>query len=988
MTFYSQKTRSTPIRNLAQEKSARGPAALPALLRERDLLLFLFLLTVIVPNIQQMQIAGGAAVFFYWLLALLTFQLPSICVFTWLVRQAPPHVPVYLWILRLLHEPWRSLLLFLVVWSMVLILIATLGMWISLLQEAFPGRFHTFPGQCLALVTVLVFATIFTSLPFPLFKIVLWGCGLLFLSFFGLLVVASLVCLFRGQIIAGVFPHSLTTSLPTHFSWSLFGLAILALLGLNGPLLLDGEMRGTQHYLRHTRGYFWWGGLGSFLILLIGTITWMVLAPIAHGNLFQALGQILGPGAIIIAWLLLLAGSFGSILAYMLIFSRACLLAARLRALPRSLTWLNHTGTPLRAILAQSALIFCVALFLFLIIPTFLRIFFPAVLLTDVLVSDQFDLVTSLTSSVWGGLNSLMFLFAFWLFIRKHRHTWNKWGKDLALTTMCLAGWLTSLICAGAPFLPDWPSLFLSRNHWFPLILFSIICILVLAWMVSELPRRSALLRDKAQLLAGEKVLRGELQQAYTRECTLHSWLQEAYHKQQVLILQQQLHLKEVNQLYREQEKAAMTDPVTGLLNHRAFIERLDETILYEQQNATSFLLVFLDLDHFKVINDTWGHLAGDAVLCEVGQRLRKTLRPGDYVGRYGGEEFALILSGTTIKKAWEEGERLRQIIQTTPYRWQGVGETTAEIIVTVSIGIAAYGIHGTQREELLEMADLLMYRAKLDGRNCVRVANEQTCVARLSLPKTYTRVRNQWEQMDGRIKCEENTTQLSVQALQGLAAMIQAHDATTSTHACRLVWLAEATGYHLGALQEDLFLMRMGGLFHDIGKIGVSDAILNKNGPLNEEEWEVMHRHPIIGARILEKMGGFFSRLVPVVLAHHERWDGTGYPQGLKELEIPLASRVLGVVDAYDTMVSRRPYKEPMPESAAEAELRRGAGTQFDPTVVQSFLTVLKTAPASDPIGYNRDLEELFSGVDGNLHSASLINVSSLNFPQKPAGS
>ena len=303
---------------------------------------------------------------------------------------------------------------------------------------------------------------------------------------------------------------------------------------------------------------------------------------------------------------------------------------------------------------------------------------------------------------------------------------------------------------------------------------------------------------------------------------------------------------------------------------------------------------------------------------------------------------------------------------------------------MTVSIGIAAHGIHGTQREELLETADLLMYRAKLDGRNCVRVAYERTCANRLTLPKTYTRARSLREHVESLADGEENTTQLSAQALQGLAAMIQAHDATTSTHARRLVWLAEATGYHLGVSSEDLFLMRMGGLFHDIGKIGVPDAILNKCGPLTEEEWEVMRKHPIIGARILEKMGGFFYRLVPVVLAHHERWDGTGYPQRLKELQIPLASRVLGVVDAYDTMVSRRPYKEPMSESAALAELRRGSGTQFDPAVVQTFLAVLKTAPSSDMIGQNRDLDALFEAIDSDLLTAYQPGAS-LNFPKKP---
>ncbi len=182
---------------------------------------------------------------------------------------------------------------------------------------------------------------------------------------------------------------------------------------------------------------------------------------------------------------------------------------------------------------------------------------------------------------------------------------------------------------------------------------------------------------------------------------------------------------EELNRLYREQEQAALTDVVTGLFNHRAFIQRLDEAIARGQTEASRFLLVFLDLDHFKAINDTWGHLAGDAVLHEVAERLREALSPGDVAARYGGEEFALLLNlnGATRALGCSEGERLRQIIQSPPCSWPGAGETKTGITVTASIGVTMYGMSGTQRDQLIEQADQAMYRAKLDGRNCVRVA-------------------------------------------------------------------------------------------------------------------------------------------------------------------------------------------------------------------------------------------------------------------------
>lgn len=193
-------------------------------------------------------------------------------------------------------------------------------------------------------------------------------------------------------------------------------------------------------------------------------------------------------------------------------------------------------------------------------------------------------------------------------------------------------------------------------------------------------------------------------------------------------------------------------------------------------------------------------------------------------------------------------------------------------------------------------------------------------------------------------------------QILRALLAVMREHDPTTSAHSERLSELAESTGRQLGATGEELFLMRLGGLVHDIGKIGIPDAILNKPGALDEEEWVIMQQHPAIGARILEGMGGFFHQLARVVLAHHERWDGYGYPCGLRGEEIPLAARVLIAVDSYDAMVSRRPYKDPMPIAAARAELHRNAGTQFDPTVVLAFLTVLETATQSGRICFPTD--------------------------------
>jgi diguanylate cyclase (GGDEF)-like protein len=931
----------------------KTPDSLPAVLRERDLALLSVLFIISLPDIQGMHFAGSTT-FFYWFLAFLTFQLPSILIFGWLTRQSPARVPVYTWILRLQPERWRSLLLFLVWWVGVVGVLAALGVCLSFLERAFPPLSSVPLAPYLAFTILLVLATLLTCLPLRALKIILWVCGFCYVAFFAFLSFAALTFLATGHATIRALPHSLSTALPEHFSWSLFNLALLGLLGLNGPLLMNGEMRGTSHCLRCSSRYLWWGGCCSFLILLIYAIARAINDPLAaHGSLPQTIGPMFGPDVTAFTWLLLLLGTFDAALAYLLVFSRAFLYAARQGYLPRRFAGLSRSGVPWKAILAQSAMIACAALLLFVVFPALLRASLPAVLLNQMDTGDQFGLLTSISGSLWSLLNALMFLFAAWLFFKKGYHTRGHRGKRLFLPAVCLSGFLTSLLCASAPLMPDWPSLFLSHNGWFRLVLPGILCSLTLAWIVNELPRRSALLRDKEESLAREKKLRAELQRISARDADLLNRLREAYDEQQVSILQQKLLVDELKRLYKEQEQAAITDAVTGLLNHRAFIQRLDEKIAHCQRERSTCIMLFIDLDHFKEINDTWGHLAGDAVLHEIAQRLREEQRPEDVVARYGGEEFALLMVGPTLEEARARAEHLRQVIHATPCEWQHAGETKARIFITASIGIAAYGPHGTQREELIEKADQAMYQAKLAGRDCVRIADEGKSALLRSriLPPAYASSRNLYEQVENLIGYDMNKNLISAQALQALAVVMQVRDCTTSAHSSRLIWLAEETGRRLSVSDEELFLMRLGGLLHDIGKIGIPDSILNKPGPLNEEEWEIMRKHPVLGARILEEVGGFFRPLARVVIAHHERWDGYGYPRGLRGQEIPLAARVLGVADTYDAMVSRRPYKEPIPPAAAEAEIRRCSGTQFDPVVVQAFLATLKTPESKEII-------------------------------------
>ncbi|MBA2393852.1 MAG: diguanylate cyclase [Ktedonobacteraceae bacterium] len=370
----------------------------------------------------------------------------------------------------------------------------------------------------------------------------------------------------------------------------------------------------------------------------------------------------------------------------------------------------------------------------------------------------------------------------------------------------------------------------------------------------------------------------------------------------------------------------ATIDPLTGLPNHRTVITRVEEELSFCQRAQKSCAFLFLDIDHFKRINDTWGHRAGDEILREVGRRLVDTLRQEDFVGRYGGEEFAIVLANTALEEAQQTAERLCGVLAKEPCLWEaGDAQATVSIQITGSFGVAVYQLHGTTRETLIEAADSAMYQAKHSGRNCVCVAGHE-----------LTEIGDQQETNPVRQTQE-------IQVIQALLAVANAHDLETSAHAVRMMQMVEGTAHQLGCSEEEIYVIRVAALLHDIGKIGVPDHILHKPGPLTDEEWAVMRNHPKIGRQILAQVGEKFEIVSHIVVAHHERWDGQGYPYGLSEEMIPLGARILTVADSYDAMTSNRPYRAALPISEALIELRRCSGYQFDPRVVEAFIQVLE---------------------------------------------
>jgi len=362
---------------------------------------------------------------------------------------------------------------------------------------------------------------------------------------------------------------------------------------------------------------------------------------------------------------------------------------------------------------------------------------------------------------------------------------------------------------------------------------------------------------------------------------------------------------------------AARTDPLTGLKNRRGFEESIEVEIERARRGDHPLTLVLGDLDHFKRVNDRLGHGAGDAALTRIGSILSEGKRQIDYAARTGGEEFALILPETTEQEAYVLTERLRVAVQKSFAR---------ELVpVTFSFGIAGFPHHGRTADDLLRTADRGLYAAKELGRNRTVIYSSE--IASVSLSAGAGR-------------------EMHLATLLSLAEALDLRDAGTADHSQTVGRHCELVARELGLSREVVERVRLAGVLHDVGKIGVSDVILRKPGPLDDAEWAEMRRHPEIGARILGASD--FDDIRAWVLAHHERPDGRGYPKGLRGDEIPVEARILAVADAYEAMTSDRVYRAAIGDEAAREELRRGSGSQFDPLVVRAMLAVLDGASAA----------------------------------------
>ena len=326
-------------------------------------------------------------------------------------------------------------------------------------------------------------------------------------------------------------------------------------------------------------------------------------------------------------------------------------------------------------------------------------------------------------------------------------------------------------------------------------------------------------------------------------------------------------------------------DSLTGLYNRRFFeieMDRLDT----ERQLPIS--IIMCDVNGLKIINDSYGHKKGDQILIETAQILENVVRDEDIIARHGGDEFTLLLPQTTYKQGQKLIERIKKHTKT-------VGEE--EIPISMSLGIATKTKVKEDIEETLKKADNAMYRNKLS---------------------------------------ESRSTKNKI--VRNLLNTLEAKSSETKEHAVRMTKLANKLGEHIDLSNSELNRLNLLATLHDIGKTTISEDILTKPGQLTKEEWEIIKEHTETGYKIASASEEF-AVVAEEILFHHEKWDGTGYPQGIAGSEIPYLARIIAIIDAYDVMTNERPYSKAISKKAALSEIKSCAGTQFDPKLTKAFI-------------------------------------------------
>lgn len=389
----------------------------------------------------------------------------------------------------------------------------------------------------------------------------------------------------------------------------------------------------------------------------------------------------------------------------------------------------------------------------------------------------------------------------------------------------------------------------------------------------------------------------------------------------------------EREKMNKKLEQLALKDSHTGLYNHRYLKEAIEVRFSQAERQFSPLSVIMIDIDYFKSINDAYGHLFGDLVLKQFAKQLKKIVRPYDIIIRYGGEEFIIITSEANRAHTVILAQRILDKINLYNF-----GDGKHLVKLKLSLAAASYpedNVLGGM--DLIKLADEILNKTKEGGGN--RVCSFLDIEKKSATIMQTSDVQFLKEKIT---KLTKRANQSLIEAVFAFAKTIIVKDHYTGEHAERTVYYATEIAQELNLPKEKIELIKQAAMLHDLGKVGISEEILHKNSRLNREELAEIKRHPQIGVDIIRPIRALHL-IIPALLYHHERWDGKGYPNGLKKENIPLGARIVAIADVYQALVSDRPYRKAYSKRKVMEIIKEGSGTQFDPDIVKVFIKVLQ---------------------------------------------
>ena len=368
--------------------------------------------------------------------------------------------------------------------------------------------------------------------------------------------------------------------------------------------------------------------------------------------------------------------------------------------------------------------------------------------------------------------------------------------------------------------------------------------------------------------------------------------------------------------MFEKFQKEAIMDSLTGLYNHRYFIEQLQKQTKDLRSQMVS--LIMINIDMFALFNEIYGHYSGDLVLQRVSEAIQFVNGERGTICRYGGDVFAIILPYVDSRSAYELAEKIRERVEITS---MAKGDEITRNI-TISAGICSAPSIASDDKDLISKATAALRYAKVTGKNKSVIFN----------PEIHDQKMN-----------DSASDEMNMATIYALTAAIDAKDHYTFGHSQRVAQYATAIAKEAGASKEEVEMIRQASLLHDIGKIGIPEHILTKFTRLDDEEYEIMKMHVDMSITIIKYLPSF-SHVIPAVVGHHERWDGSGYPRRIKGENIPFAARCIAVADAFDAITSNRHYKTHLSIDYALDEIESNAGKQFDPILAKIFVKLVRS--------------------------------------------